>query len=80
MACHQYPSGAQGKEGVLHSFSEGGRCAEDHPDLRYIGSTADLRKRLATYNAGSVPQKSGPRAFEIYLKSGSEYAFAKRNI
>ncbi len=33
-----------------------------HPDRRYIGSTSDLRKRLAVHNAGGVPHtaKFGP--------------------
>ena len=69
----------------------------DHPDQRYIGSTADLRKRLAAHNAGSVPHtakyrpwkietyiafetEERARAFEIYLKSGSGHAFAKRHF
>ena len=69
----------------------------DHPDQRYIGSTADLRKRIAAHNAGRVPHtakyrpwkietyiafetEERARAFEIYLKSGSGHAFAKRHF
>ena len=68
-----------------------------HPDQRYIGSTSDLRKRLAVHNAGGVPHtakfrpwkietyiafetEERARAFEIYLKSGSGHAFAKRHF
>ena len=29
-----------------------------HPDQRYIGSTADLKSRLAKHNAGEVPHTS----------------------
>ena len=66
-------------------------------DQRYIGSTSDLRKRLAVHNAGGVPHtakfrpwkietyiafetEERARAFEIYLKSGSGHAFAKRHF
>ena len=69
----------------------------NHPNQRYIGSTSDLRQRLAEHNAGSVPhtEKFRPwkvevyiafeleeqaRAFEIYLKTGSGHAFAKRHF
>ena len=69
----------------------------NHPDQRYIGSTADLRKRIAAHNAGRVPHtakyrpwkietyiafetEERARAFEIYLKSGSGHAFAKRHF
>ena len=72
---------------ILRSISD--------PDQRYIGSTSDLRKRLAVHNAGGVPHtakfrpwkietyiafetEERARAFEIYLKSGSGHAFAKR--
>ena len=68
-----------------------------HPNQRYIGSTGDLRKRLAAHNAGGVPHtakyrpwkletyiafelEERARAFEIYLKSGSGHAFAKRHF
>ncbi|MBQ9336981.1 MAG: GIY-YIG nuclease family protein [Lentisphaeria bacterium] len=68
-----------------------------HPDQRYIGSTGDLRKRLAVHNAGSVihtakfrpwkveayfafESEERARAFEIYLKTGSGHAFAKRHF
>ena len=69
----------------------------NNPDQRYIGSTSDLRKRLAAHNAGGVPHtakfrpwkietyiafetEERARAFEIYLKSGSGHAFAKRHF
>ena len=69
----------------------------NHPDQRYIGSTAVLRKRIAAHNAGRVPHtakyrpwkietyiavetEERARAFEIYLKSGSGHAFAKRHF
>ena len=69
----------------------------NHPDQRYIGSTADLRKRIAAHNTGRVPHtakyrpwkietyiafetEERARAFEIYLKSGSGHAFAKRHF
>ena len=69
----------------------------NHPDQRYIGSTADLRKRIAAHNDGRVPHTANyrpwkietyiafeteerARAFEIYLKSGSGHAFAKRHF
>ena len=68
-----------------------------HPNQRYIGSTGDLRKRLAEHNAGGTPHtakyrpwkletyiafelEDRARAFEIYLKSGSGHAFAKRHF
>ena len=41
-----------------------------HPDRRYIGSTSDLRKRLAVHNAGGIPPYS-----EIQTaKSGNLYS------
>ena len=69
----------------------------NNPEQRYIGSTSDLRKRLAVHNAGGVPHtakfrpwkietyiafetEERARAFEIYLKSGSGHAFAKRHF
>ena len=68
-----------------------------HPNQHYIGSTGDLRKRLAEHNAGGTPHtakyrpwkletyiafelEDRARAFEIYLKSGSGHAFAKRHF
>jgi len=32
--------------------------SESHPDQRYIGSTDDLKKRLANHNAGKSPHTS----------------------
>ena len=45
-----------------------------HPDQRYIGSTADLRKRLATHNSGCVPHtaKFKPWKIETYIAFESE--------
>ena len=40
-----------------------------HPDQRYIGSTSDLRARLAKHNSGQVPHTSKfmPRKVETYI-------------
>ena len=65
---------------ILRSLSD--------PEQRYIGSTSDLRSRLAKHNKGDVPHTAKFRpwkleayfAFEQYLKSGSGYAFAKRHF
>ena len=37
----------------------------NHPDQRYIGSTADLRKRLAVHNAGGVPHTANFRPWKV---------------
>ena len=88
------PSAAWAKEGwrairevppmfytyILRSLSD--------PEQRYIGSTSDLRSRLAKHNKGDVPHTAKFRpwkleayfAFEQYLKSGSGHAFAKRHF
>ena len=46
----------------------------NHPDQRYIGSTADLRKRLTVHNAGSVPHtaKFRPWKVETYIAFETE--------
>ena len=36
----------------------------NHPDQRYIGSTADLRKRIAAHNAGRVPHTAKSRPWK----------------
>ena len=68
-----------------------------HPEQRYIGSTSDLKTRIAKHNAGEVPHtskfspwkiesyfafetKEKAVAFEVYLKTGSGHAFAKRHF
>ena len=59
-----------------------------HPEQRYIGSTSDLKVRLAKHNAGAVPHTTKFKpwkieayfAFETYLKSGSGREFAKRHF
>ena len=40
-----------------------------HPNQRYIGSTGDLRKRLAEHNAGGSPHtaKYRPWKLETYI-------------
>ena len=40
-----------------------------HPDQRYIGSTSDLRARLAKHNCGQVPHTSKfmPWKVEAYI-------------
>ena len=67
-----------------------------HPEQRYIGSTSDLKSRLAKH-AGEVPHTAKFRpwkveayfafetkekavAFETYLKTGSGHAFANRHF
>ena len=70
-------------------------CSIVHPDQRYIGHTADLRKRLAKHNEGGVPHtapfkpwklevyiafETKAAAFEVYLKNGSGHAFANRHF
>ena len=44
-----------------------------HPDQRYIGSTTDLKSRLAKHNAGEVPHTSKfkPWKVEAYFKTGA---------
>ena len=36
-----------------------------HPDQRYIGSTADLKSRLAKHNAGEVPHTAKFRPWKV---------------
>ena len=36
-----------------------------HPEQRYIGSTADLKSRLAKHNAGEVPLTSKFRPWKV---------------
>ena len=36
-----------------------------HPDQRYIGSTSDLKSRLAKHNAGEVPHTSKFRPWKV---------------
>ena len=36
-----------------------------HPDQRYIGSTSDLKSRLAKHNAGEVPHTSKFKPWRI---------------
>ena len=45
-----------------------------NPDQRYIGSTSDLRKRLAGHNAGAVPHtaKFRPWKVETYIAFETE--------
>ena len=55
------------------------------PEQRYIGSTADLKSRLAKHNAGEVPHTSKFRpwkvesyfAFEIKEKAAAFEAYLK---
>ncbi|MBE6370288.1 MAG: hypothetical protein E7056_09070 [Lentisphaerae bacterium] len=39
-----------------------------HPEQRYIGSTSDLRKRLAKHNAGEVPHTSKFKLADNFVK------------
>ena len=41
----------------------------NHPSQRYIGSTSDLRKRLAKHNEGGVPHTAPfkPWKLEVYI-------------
>lgn len=71
--------------------------SERFPDQRYVGVTADLKKRLPDHNAGKSPHTSKytpwklvtyvafsdaqkAKTFELYLKSGSGHAFAKKRL
>ena len=36
-----------------------------HPEQRYIGSTADLKSRLAKHNAGEVPHTSKFKPWKV---------------
>ena len=40
-----------------------------HPEQRYIGSTSDLKARLAKHNAGEVPHTAPfkPWKLEVYI-------------
>ena len=44
-------------------------CSISHPEQRYIGSTSDLKSRLAKHNAGEVPHTSKfkPWKVEAYI-------------
>ena len=42
---------------ILRSLSD--------PDQRYIGSTSDLKARLAKHNAGAVPHSSKYRPWKV---------------
>lgn len=63
----------------------------------YVGSTGDLKKRLADHSAGksiytnkfkpwivagyiALPNREAAERLEVYLKSGSGRAFAKRHF
>ena len=37
----------------------------NHPDQRYIGSTSELRKRLAVHNVGGVPHTAKFRPWKV---------------
>ena len=81
MACQEFPKGKD----VLHSAKrEGGPASRlrepsifytyilrslSAPDQRYIGSTAELKSRLAKHNKGDVPHtaKFRPRKIEAYF-------------
>ncbi len=41
----------------------------NHPEMRYIGSTSDLKSRLAAHNAGKNPStaKGRPWKIELYI-------------
>ena len=71
--------------------------SEKFPDQRYVGITADLKKRLPDHNAGKSPHTSKytpwklvtyvafseeqkAKTFELYLKSGSGHAFARKRL
>ena len=49
--------------------------SETHPDQTYIGSTADLRKRLAEHNAGKSihTNKFKPWALKAYVALPEKY-------
>ena len=36
-----------------------------HPELRYIGSTSDLKSRLAKHNIGEVPHTSKFKPWKV---------------
>ena len=78
--CQEYPKGKD----VLRSLGEGGLARQladppmfyayilrslSDPDQRYIGSTADLKSRLAKHNKGDVPHtlKFRPWKVEAYF-------------
>ena len=100
--CGEYPKGKD----VLHSTKfDGGQASHrfayvlilrslSNPEQRYIGSTSDLRSRLAKHNEGDVPHTAKFRPWKVeacfgfrnrgksrcFLKSGSRHAFAKRHF
>ena len=39
----------------------------DHPGIRYIGQTSDLRRRLAHHNAGETPSTARHRPWKLRL-------------
>ena len=78
--CQEYPKGKD----VLRSLGEGGLASHprsfpmfytyilrslSNPEQRYIGSTSDLRSRLAKHNKGDVPHtaKFHPWKVEAYF-------------
>ena len=78
--CREYPEGKD----VLRSLGEGGLASHprsfpmfytyilrslSNPEQRYIGSTSDLRSRLAKHNKGDVPHtaKFHPWKVEAYF-------------
>ena len=78
--CQEYPEGKD----VLRSLGEGGLASQlgnlsvfytcilrslCNPDQRYIGSTTDLKSRLAKHNKGDVPHtaKFRPWKAEAYF-------------
>ena len=42
-------------------------CSISHPEQRYIGSTSDLKSRLAKHNAGEVPHTSNSSRGKLKL-------------
>ena len=68
-ALHSFSDGGQSRQenrkGSTDMFYTCIIRSINHPSQRYIGSTSDLRKRLAKHNAGEVPHTSKFKPWRI---------------
>ena len=72
-ALHSFSDGGQSRQenrkGSTDMFYTYIIRSINHPSQRYIGSTSDLRKRLAKHNEGGVPHTAPfkPWKLEVYI-------------